>query len=275
MPSIRCTGTCCTTRRRFERIVWSTFAFSIFLHSCGKIPARDPNPPRTPLIQAIIERNPSEVERLLDSGADPNQALPEGFDSTNVSTTALVESPLTWAVDEKVAYDTVILQLLLSHGADPNRREQRWLMTNFLPLHEAVREGRIRTVAFLLRHGADPNRQDICTPLSEAILVRHVRILQSDEGAAFKDTSLAHRDSVYDTIITSLLASGASVTIPDVMGHCTPLHTAASFCDSLWTERFLALGADISAKDNKGKTAEDYARECGCTTTLDLLEKKH
>lgn len=60
-------------------------------------------PPGTPLHDAIVQGNVSEVERLLESGADPNEWA-QGRTALHAA---------VWADN------TDILVLLLTHGADP------------------------------------------------------------------------------------------------------------------------------------------------------------
>ncbi len=236
------------------------------------------SPYPTQLASAILSHNPRRVKELLDSGANPNQISSVGPDSHGVPIN--VNTPLAIAVSVRKIYDTVVLRLLLDHGADPNgwnsllaKRSNQY----FTPLVTAIGIGLTNAVEYLLRHGANPNVIDPpndwagASPLGWAISDKRglIRFAFLDRWA-WGDTSLAYRRRIYDTIIATLFKYGASPTLADHRGF-TPLHQAAWSCDSSVAEELIARGASLTAKDKDGETPEDIARKEGCTSVLNVL----
>jgi ankyrin repeat protein len=102
------------------------------------------------LYQAVLRKDSSRVDVLLKDGADSNEMCPCGT------------SPLEAAVFQ--AKDAQITELLLAHGADPNRRTPKNLKgsTNgWTPLFYAVYEKRADLVGLLLKHRAKIDIADI------------------------------------------------------------------------------------------------------------------
>ena len=89
----------------------------------------------TPLMKAVIYRNPELLKLLLDLGAEPNVSDQQG------------DTPLVWAASQN---EPELLILLLQHGADPNRGMFNALM--WTAFH-----GNLVMFQLLLDHGADPN----------------------------------------------------------------------------------------------------------------------
>ncbi|KIL37014.1 hypothetical protein SD71_04875 [Cohnella kolymensis] len=92
------------------------------------------------LERAVFDEKLSEVEKLLQKGADPVVGV----------------GPLGPSIFSFASYssDNVELaKLFLKYGMDVNARE---LFTEMTILHASVIEGRVNTVKFLLEQGADP-----------------------------------------------------------------------------------------------------------------------
>jgi ankyrin repeat protein len=71
----------------------------------------------TPLLRAVVEGTPAEVEALLAAGANPNDALPyDTLPAFNAGRTALMA-----AVPN--CHGEAIVELLLRAGADPRARD--------------------------------------------------------------------------------------------------------------------------------------------------------
>jgi ankyrin repeat protein len=85
--------------------------------------------------------NHEEVARYLtENGADVNTPSSNSFKVTPLHSACAVSS-------------FTIAEMLLSHGADPNVRQQ----AGFTPLHEAAQNGKSELVRLLVAFGADVN----------------------------------------------------------------------------------------------------------------------
>lgn len=172
-----------------------------------------------------IERQDLESARTLVAGGADLGA----FDERGLT-------PLHVAVGQlSVGGDIGLVELLLSHGADPgawdtDRMETPLLTASDPPEFEAVR--------LLLEAGADPNvrRSDGESPLR--LCVRN----RSHETAAL------------------LLRHGAEKTINEFGGDLawTALGIAASNFDLPMIELLLAAGAKLDAEDDMGRAARDH-----------------
>jgi uncharacterized protein len=100
----------------------------------------------TPLLFAARSADAESAKKLLASGADPNDSLPDG-------TSALVLAAHSGAREVALA--------LLDKGADPNN-----LGVGYSALHAAILRSDLVLVKALLAHGADPNlRMTKATPV--------------------------------------------------------------------------------------------------------------
>jgi ankyrin repeat protein len=114
------------------------------------------------LVYAIYHSPLAFIRTLLEIGADPNRPADDGFPPliAALSCTRDVQgAPRRTDVEE-------ILRLLLSFGANPNKRG----FENYTPHHKTVAERNQPAVQMLLDAGADPElrtRIDECeTPLA-------------------------------------------------------------------------------------------------------------
>ncbi|NXI41960.1 CDN2B inhibitor, partial [Galbula dea] len=87
------------------------------------------------LCSAAARGDREEVQRLLEEGADPNGTNSFGRTPLQVM---MMGSPR-------------VAELLLRHGADPNRPDP---LTGCLPVHDAARAGFLETLSVLHRAGA-------------------------------------------------------------------------------------------------------------------------
>ena len=215
-------------------------------------------------MNAIGHQDASEVKRLLDSGADPNE------ESVIYATTRGIRfhlrTPLAYAVENKC--DTTVLLLLLDHGANINLYDSSIGSIACSPLWYAINNGSFASIRFLLSHHADPNlitnRVSGQTPLEEAVSNRDIIIENNThwrDSVDFGDTSHAHAQMQYDTIIDMLLQFDASPSRVGLNGS-TPLHLAAQFCDSISVAKFLLRGASPNAKNKDGDTPLSLAKNC-------------
>lgn len=129
-----------------------------------------------PLLWAMTAEGRSHrmVAMLLDHGADPNFATPDGFSPLHYIGGYLFEED---AEDLRALTET-----LTRNGADIEARTQSGLT----PLLRAVCDGRLSEVACLLDHGADPDAsvaEGGKTPLIEAMYKPDILELLLDVGA--------------------------------------------------------------------------------------------
>lgn len=137
-----------------------------------------------------------------------------------------------------------IVKLLMKKGAavDAMGDHTRWT-----PLLQAADQRQADVVRYLLAHGANVNVRAGFgqTALTAAIL-----------GSVFSYGPESDRDQT----IQALLVSGADVNLRGQFSW-TPLMTAVLRGDADLVQLLIGKGADLSAKDEKGKTALDYAEE--------------
>lgn len=119
--------------------------------------------------------------------------------------------------------------------------------TRRTPLLRAADQRHAEVVRYLLAHGASVNAKARFgqTPLTAAIL-----------GTVFSYGPKGNRDET----IQALLLSGADVNLQGKFSW-TPLMTAVLRGDADLVRLLISKGADLSANDEEGKTALDYAEE--------------
>jgi ankyrin repeat protein len=194
-------------------------------------------------IQADYSPDAPLVKLLLDAGANPN---PTGWNTLAGKNL----SPLVAASD--VAYGSKKVELLVAAGAKVNARDA----AGRTPLHHAVISSDSAHVAkaipALLAAKADVNARDNdgITPLWSAAA--------SSIGKP--------------QVVELLVNAGADVNVAASDGS-TPLMVAAGEGNEKAVGLLLQAHASVAAKDNKGKTARDYARSGERAAVVALLEK--
>jgi len=254
----------------------------------------------TPLHLAALRGSAEEVERLLNSGADPN--VRDVFGRT----------PLHYA---SARNHKAAAELLLKHGADPNARDEdgetpldlaaKWCAVDAAELllgrggfgGEAVRWAVDGDCPALLRFlGVKPDAElvkraaEACSlealdyllslDASLAPVVARERVcIEAWEVAARRavgtgvEALLLHMgaEPSRSDIAEALLRLGVGPDLRDETGK-TPLHKAAASC-SFAVGVFLEAGADPNARDAEGNTPLHYAAGAGCIYAVELLLK--
>jgi len=254
----------------------------------------------TPLHLAALRGGAEEVERLLNSGADPN--VRDVFGRT----------PLHYAAarNHKAA-----AELLLKHGADPNAKDEsgetpldlaaKWCAVDAAELllgrggfgGEAVRWAVDGDCPALLRLlGVKPDAELVkraagaCSlealdyllsldPSLAPVVARERVCIEAWEVAARRavgtgvEALLLHMgaEPSRSDIAEALLRLGVGPDLRDEAGK-TPLHKAAASC-SFAVGVFLEAGADPNARDAEGNTPLHYAAGAGCIYAVELLLK--
>ncbi len=182
------------------------------------------------LFEAVALNKLSEVQSLLDTGANVNVVNMYGF--TN----------LYYAASN---CKMEMVQLLVSRGADPNLSgNPQTLKDGAKPLHgiarAPIKNACYPIAEFLIAKGADVNSRDNLqyTPLHDA---------------AFRGNS---------PLISILLRNGADVNLKGGMGRI-PLHNSAYKGDIASCKKLVEAGSDVNSQDANGKTTLHIAAEQG------------
>jgi ankyrin repeat protein len=233
----------------------------------------------TPLLNAILNYSVVSVERaphsdhfaiahyLIDAGANVNAEdwygqtpLWVAVDMRNLEMRVTDTSNF---VDREAAF--ALIEALLAKGAKPNPRirefppERRFIagtgfngwvdMTGQTPFLRAAIAGDLRVLHLLLDHGADPHLGTTggTTPLMVAAGVSWAYAETFDEGA----------EALLETV-KLLHGLGQDVNAVNSMG-IRALHGAANRGSNAIIEYLAAQGADLTVKDNEGRSAFDWA----------------
>jgi ankyrin repeat protein len=248
----------------------------------------------TPLMYAALYADASTLERLVDSGADPNLRNEEGV------------TALMLAVD-----DLKKVRVLVEHGANVNAKSAD---ARTPLLIAAGRRGSLTVVSYLLARGAKADVKapwtgvdNAISPLSEAarngdvamirLLIRHGASAEHAGGLPLAMALRSHCNDCFEVLaanapkerLSAVMAGGAPplgpalATVPLLRRGADPnvqhpsglsmlMLTAASDEMPLDAVReLLARGADVNAPGPGGITALALARRHGDTPMVDLL----
>nr|XP_031526732.1 ankyrin repeat domain-containing protein 16 isoform X1 [Vicugna pacos]XP_031526733.1 ankyrin repeat domain-containing protein 16 isoform X1 [Vicugna pacos]XP_031526734.1 ankyrin repeat domain-containing protein 16 isoform X1 [Vicugna pacos] len=211
----------------------------------------------TPLMMACTRRNLEVVQDLVEHGANPLLKNKDGWNSFHIASRE---------------GDPLILQYLLDVCPAAWKTESKIGRT---PLHTAAMHGCLEAVKVLLeRCQYEPDGRDKCglTPFMDAIQCGHINVarllLQKHKACVSAEDSLGaqavHRAAVTgqnDAIRFLVSELGVDVDVRAASTHLTALHLAAKVCFNTQeghvstVRTLLSLGADISSKDERDRSA--------------------
>ena len=156
--------------------------------------------------------------------------------------------PMPWSLEYSVTHrQTDVTKMLLAMGADPNASGRG----GTTPLADAALKGDLEGVRALLAYGA---RTDAVSQAGT----------QPIHDAALGDNA---------EVIRELAMRGADVNARTRVEAQTPLYIAASMGKMKAVEALVALGADLTIKDSKGRTPLDAAERADLADVVALLRR--
>ncbi|SVA88841.1 uncharacterized protein METZ01_LOCUS141695, partial [marine metagenome] len=161
------------------------------------------------------------VQAELDKGVDVNEVDRSFYNLT----------PLHWTISKGVA------ELLISEGADVNAIT----LEGSTPLHFAAWNGYKEVAEILIDNGADLN------------------VINNELAGTPFITALDWAIQQGNTETADLLRKHGGMTVEELKAGMTPLHAAAGKGLKEIVELLIAEGADVNAKDDKGRTPLDLA----------------
>lgn len=225
----------------------------------------------TPLLVAVINMRFDTAKYLVEAGANVNKWSFRGenpiYSAVDVNTVPHGGYPDRPSTDSTSSLD--MIRILLEAGANPNlqlklqpmyrhikddRGADRMLNIGATPLLRAAKGHDIPAIELLLKHGAHPNlpNRDGTTPLMAAAGVS----ASSIDTRGDYGTPLAATNA--KRTLEVLISNGADLSLRDNTGK-TALHGAASWGWNEAVEYLVSKGADLMAKDNGTLTPLDVA----------------
>ncbi|TRY54641.1 hypothetical protein DNTS_001621 [Danionella cerebrum] len=254
----------------------------------------------TPLMMACTRRNLSVVQELLDHGANATLQNKDGWSSFHIACREgdpaiiqhlLLVKPDVWETKSKTGRTP--LHTAAMHGCEdavkillhrccykPDERDS----CGVTPFMDAIRNGHIATAKVLLEnHQASPSAEDIlgAQPLHQAsvtaqeealcFLVNHLSIDINSTATKLDLTALLYAAKEgHTSTIKTLLALGADLHARDAKGR-SALHMACIGQHADTVKTLLQLGL-ADTEDHAGNRARQYARKPLLKEVFERLE---
>jgi len=219
-------------------------------------PAGAPAKPMVALHEAAEKGEAEQIQRHIAAGTDVN-----AYDSTG-------KTALMWASE---MHQFAAAKLLVGAGANVHL-VSKGAISGFTAVHYAAGHGDNRIIEMLLAAGAkvDVTGMWRATALHQAAFNGHentvlLLLKKGADGTAVKEDGstavhdLARASSINLKAIKALLAAGVKPGAVDARGR-TPLHLSALAGHEPIVRLLLDEGADVNAKDKKGKGPLYYAQ---------------
>ncbi|XP_038123729.1 ankyrin repeat domain-containing protein 16 [Cyprinodon tularosa] len=205
----------------------------------------------TPLMMACTRRNLDVIQKLLSYSADPRLQNKDGWNSFHI---ACREG------------EPLVVEYLLHASPDFWRTESK---TGRTPLHTAALHGCVEVVSILLeRCSYSPNSTDSCgvTPFMDALRNGHLpvaRLLLEKHQASPMAADVLGTQPLHQVAVTGQEEAlrflvqdlGVDINQRATAIQLTALHYAAKEGHAAMIKTLVELGADLHARDNKGRTA--------------------
>ena len=223
------------------------------------------------MVKLAADKKQGDLAMLLKSKADPNVAV--GVEWREFATTPLFEAC--------VSGHTRIARMLLTAGADVNQL----VGPGYTALYNASFNGHADTVRLLTENGADVNSashehfsplyiscQEGHTECAKALL----RVGAQPNNARREEGATAlyiASQNGHALCVESLIDSRATIDQPMLDGS-TPLMIACYFRHVRVVELLLRAGASLTAKDNRGRTALEWAKKRNDALVVALVQEE-
>eukprot|EP00698_Gefionella_okellyi_P003154 TRINITY_DN12950_c0_g1_i1.p1 TRINITY_DN12950_c0_g1~~TRINITY_DN12950_c0_g1_i1.p1 ORF type:complete len:556 (+),score=81.50 TRINITY_DN12950_c0_g1_i1:77-1669(+) len=209
---------------------------------------------------AVQKSDRVECDKQLELGASINALDQYG------------QSPLHYAARNG---SVEMCQYLLDCGADPNTKllSGRQSMT---VLHYAAAAGQVPIIGMLIRHGADVKATDEAgrTPFDWASHHSHTAAASVLQAAMADQRNALHiAAQLGDVAMLRKLFRLNTLNVNAREGNgMTPLHYAASTGQLLAAQMLIEHGAEITSRDNAGRSSLDWAQHRGFLAVCAILK---
>lgn len=217
-------------KRSMKTLYWLGGLFFIFCTSNGFTAQKNDNLFGEALKKAISDNNLSQVEILLEKGANPNEFYKLDL-KKDLYDKSEYRIPIFLAIKKN---NYKVVKALLDNGANPNVYRH-----GKPPLYYCASIKRIKIFELLLKNGADPD------------------IMLNGASLVFRLISILDEKPYMEKALDILLENGVNTNIGN--NNMTPLEYAIISEKSKLIKKLLQYGADPNLVNEKGATPTLYA----------------